>query len=60
VSAAHAYAHVTRGLGVATVHQGPTLTSLRQAVKEHKKLPLPRSPKIVRWPRRASGTATSS
>ena len=42
VSAAHAYAHVTRGLGIATVHQGPgvtnTLTSLTQAVKERQPL----------------------
>ena len=38
VAAADAYAQVTHGLGVATVHQGPgftnTLTSLTQAVKE--------------------------
>jgi thiamine pyrophosphate-dependent acetolactate synthase large subunit-like protein len=42
VSAAHAYAHVTCGLGIATVHQGPgftnTLTSLTQAVKERQPL----------------------
>ena len=42
VSAAHAYAHVTRGLGIATVHQGPgftnALTSLTQAVKERQPL----------------------
>ena len=42
VSAAHAYAHVTRRLGIATVHQGPgftnTLTSLTQAVKERQPL----------------------
>ena len=42
VSAAHAYAHVTRDLGIATVHQGPgftnTLTSLTQAVKERQPL----------------------
>ncbi len=39
VSAADAYAQVTHGLGVATVHQGPgltnTLTSLSAAVREH-------------------------
>jgi thiamine pyrophosphate-dependent acetolactate synthase large subunit-like protein len=38
VAAADAYAQVTRGLGVATVHQGPgftnTLTALTAAVKE--------------------------
>jgi thiamine pyrophosphate-dependent acetolactate synthase large subunit-like protein len=38
VAAADAYAQVTRGLGVATVHQGPgvtnTLTSLTNAVRE--------------------------
>lgn len=42
VSAAHAYAYVTRGLGIATVHQGPgftnTLTSLTQAAKERQPL----------------------
>ncbi len=42
VSAAHAYAFVTRRLGIATVHQGPgftnTLTSLTQAVKERQPL----------------------
>ena len=42
VSAAHAYAHVTRGLAIATVHQGPgftnTLTALTQAVKERQPL----------------------
>jgi thiamine pyrophosphate-dependent acetolactate synthase large subunit-like protein len=39
VVAADAYAQATRGLGLATVHQGPgftnTLTALTQAVKEH-------------------------
>lgn len=38
VAAADAYAQVTHGLGVATVHQGPgftnTLTALTQAIKE--------------------------
>jgi acetolactate synthase I/II/III large subunit len=42
VSAAHAYAHVRRELGLATVHQGPgltnTLTALTQAAKEHQPL----------------------
>ena len=56
VAAADAYAQVTHGLGLATVHQGPgftnTLTALTQAVKE-------RTPLLLLAAETARGTRVS-